>query len=265
LVGGNREFNVSANGFFAFSQMAHSNPNLGLRSHHMQEDPSQPGLLMLDESFKLIGYNSEAVQILSFPSRSEDLRYLQSLVDNKIVSAHCRNRQTKDDVAAWEIRSGKRTYLGHTLPLTSRCHSRGYEPALLLLLDRRPFRSVNMSEVARRFGLTEREQESVALLVQGLTSKEIASRMKISPNTVKAFVHLAMVKTGVNTRSGIVGKLFIPGVTPARRGNPQSFIAAGRKSLSHGPQFPIRNNSISVQAGERTENILRKNRLLSAE
>jgi DNA-binding CsgD family transcriptional regulator len=40
-----------------------------------------------------------------------------------------------------------------------------------------------------------------------LTSKEIATRLEISPNTVKAFVRLVMVKMGVTTRSGIVGKL----------------------------------------------------------
>ena len=43
--------------------------------------------------------------------------------------------------------------------------------------------------------------------MQGLTSKEIAVRMKISPNTVKAFLRLVMVKMKVSTRSGIAGKL----------------------------------------------------------
>jgi DNA-binding CsgD family transcriptional regulator len=31
--------------------------------------------------------------------------------------------------------------------------------------------------------------------------------MKISPNTVKAFVHLVMVKMNVSTRSGIIGRI----------------------------------------------------------
>jgi DNA-binding CsgD family transcriptional regulator len=47
-------------------------------------------------------------------------------------------------------------------------------------------------------------------LLQGLTSKEIAQRMGISPNTVKAFLRLVMVKMGVSTRSGIVGKIVGP-------------------------------------------------------
>jgi DNA-binding CsgD family transcriptional regulator len=52
--------------------------------------------------------------------------------------------------------------------------------------------------------------EVVALLVEGLTSKEIANRMKISSNTVKAFLRLVMVKMGVSTRSGVVGKIIGP-------------------------------------------------------
>jgi len=45
------------------------------------------------------------------------------------------------------------------------------------------------------------------LLTLGLTSKEIASRMNISPNTVKAFFRMVMTKMLVSTRSGIVGKI----------------------------------------------------------
>jgi len=45
------------------------------------------------------------------------------------------------------------------------------------------------------------------LLSEGLTSKEIAVKMNISPNTVKAFLRFIMLKLGVTTRSGILGKI----------------------------------------------------------
>jgi DNA-binding CsgD family transcriptional regulator len=64
-----------------------------------------------------------------------------------------------------------------------------------------------VAEISQRFGLTAREQETMQLLAEGFCSKEIAARMKISPNTVKAFVHLVMVKMSVSTRSGIIGKM----------------------------------------------------------
>jgi len=41
----------------------------------------------------------------------------------------------------------------------------------------------------------------------GLTSKEIAQRMQVSPNTVKVFLRSIMNKMSVCTRSGILGKL----------------------------------------------------------
>jgi DNA-binding CsgD family transcriptional regulator len=64
-----------------------------------------------------------------------------------------------------------------------------------------------LEEVSEQFDLTQRERETVEFLLQGLTSKEIATRMQISPNTVKAFLRLVMVKMKVSTRSGIAGKL----------------------------------------------------------
>lgn len=74
-------------------------------------------------------------------------------------------------------------------------------------MDRDPGQSTNFSEVTERFHLTLREREMVGLLTFGLTSKEIADRMNISPNTVKTFFRLVMTKMGVSTRAGIVGKI----------------------------------------------------------
>ena len=79
------------------------------------------------------------------------------------------------------------------------------EPVIGVVVERATA-PVDMSEIAERYGLTHREALAVQFLVRGLTSKEIAARMGISPNTVKVFLRLAMVKTGVTTRSGIVGK-----------------------------------------------------------
>lgn len=66
---------------------------------------------------------------------------------------------------------------------------------------------VVLQEIAKHFRLTAREQEIITCLLEGLTSKEIVQRMDISPSTVKAFIRLVMVKMGVSTRSGIIGKI----------------------------------------------------------
>jgi len=66
---------------------------------------------------------------------------------------------------------------------------------------------VLLSQVGKQFNLTQREQEVLEYLLQGMKSKEIANRMNLSPNTVRAFLRLIMIKTGVSSRSAIVGKI----------------------------------------------------------
>jgi len=62
-------------------------------------------------------------------------------------------------------------------------------------------------EIGVEYHLTDREQETLMGVSMGLTSKQLAERMGISPNTVKAFLRLIMIKMGMTTRAGVVGKL----------------------------------------------------------
>jgi DNA-binding CsgD family transcriptional regulator len=81
------------------------------------------------------------------------------------------------------------------------------QPMLALHLKR----EVSMIDEVHRVGvdyrLTDREQEVLIGVSMGLSSKELATGMKISPNTVKAFLRLIMIKMGATNRAGIVGKL----------------------------------------------------------
>jgi DNA-binding CsgD family transcriptional regulator len=98
------------------------------------------------------------------------------------------------------------------------------------MIERKSSGSATIAEISERFGLTAREQETVQFLRQGFTSKEIAQRMNISPNTVKAFIRLVMVKMGVSTRSGIIGKVVCPDPGSwAPRPLPQILPVAPRK------------------------------------
>jgi DNA-binding CsgD family transcriptional regulator len=65
---------------------------------------------------------------------------------------------------------------------------------------------MELASVSSQYNLTNREVETLRLLLGGLTSKEIASHLKISPNTVKVFLRQIMLKMGVTTRAGIIGK-----------------------------------------------------------
>jgi DNA-binding NarL/FixJ family response regulator len=54
--------------------------------------------------------------------------------------------------------------------------------------------------------LTHRENEVLTLMVEGLTNKQIALRLFITPNTVKRHLKAIFEKFDVHTRSGVVAK-----------------------------------------------------------
>ena len=167
---------------------------------------SRPGLVLLDDFMNLVAANSEVVQILAFPDSPEKLGHLSGWLSKKICSCLIGRKSLIRPSFVNEFRSAKRTYLCRAFPLNPGTNGSA-RPALALMLERKSNGGGSVAEISQRFGLTAREQETMRLLAQGFCSKEIAVRMNISPNTVKAFVHLVMVKMNVSTRSGIIGKM----------------------------------------------------------
>ena len=167
--------------------------------------PSNNGFLLLDAGMNLIASNHPAVQILSF---SNDARINQSKISlaERVRITILDHKRHGGDAFVKEFRSGKRRYICKNF-LVACNESDSLQPSFAVLLERDGADNTALVEVSAQFGLTHRECEAVDYLLQGLTSKEIADRMKISPNTVKAFLRLVMVKMKVSTRSGIAGKL----------------------------------------------------------
>lgn len=60
------------------------------------------------------------------------------------------------------------------------------------------------SHLKNRLGLSRREQQLVGLIQQGLTNKEMASRLNLSEQTVKNHVHRILRKLGAPDRLAIV-------------------------------------------------------------
>jgi DNA-binding CsgD family transcriptional regulator len=168
---------------------------------------SRSGLVVLSSALAPIAADSEAIQILTFPDRPEKLRGLNGIVE-KVRSRLLEQSSTYPPRFLTEFWSGKRLYHCRSFYFESQGEKNSH-PAIALLLERKAG-VISLLEVADRFDLTARELETVELLLQGLTSKEIADRMKISPNTVKAFLRLVMVKMGVSTRAGVIGRIVSP-------------------------------------------------------
>jgi two-component system, NarL family, nitrate/nitrite response regulator NarL len=69
-------------------------------------------------------------------------------------------------------------------------------------LERENVRRRWAEDISRR--LTRREREVALLIVDGLTSKQIASRLELSEGTVKLHLHAVFQKLGVSKRSDMV-------------------------------------------------------------
>ncbi len=166
---------------------------------------SAAGFLLVDPSLKPVYLNAEALEILAYPNGAKNTKPLEKFLVEKLRSIFPEQEVAAKSAHVKEVKSGNRRYFCRVFSLSSLSPKQG-QPALAILIERsRP--PLDVVHIAGEFQLTGREWQAVELLTHGLTSKEIANRMGISPNTVKAFLRLIMIKTGVSTRSGIVGKI----------------------------------------------------------
>ena len=173
--------------------------------------PARPGVIVVDASSKVLASNPEVLQILTFPEHPRNIRDVHGWLARKVRS-NLVEKQSPSGLG--KVQSARRTYLCRSFPLDHpENHNNGSGQAgklTIVVIERKSNESATIVEISERYGLTARERETVQFLREGFTSKEIAQRMKISPNTVKAFIRLVMVKMGVSTRSGIVGKIVCP-------------------------------------------------------
>jgi DNA-binding CsgD family transcriptional regulator len=169
---------------------------------------SAAGFLLMDSSLNPISYNAEAIQILGYPDKMTKLRRAEAFLVERIRSTLLSGRPLGSIPFVTEFRSGRRHYFCRAFLVDAHATDLSH-PSIAVLLERGPSGLIPLSQVSQRFNLTQREGEALAYLLQGLSSKEIANRMNVSTNTVKAFLRLIMIKTGVSSRSAIVGKIMM--------------------------------------------------------
>ena len=162
----------------------------------------------MDSSLCHVLFNAEAIEILSYPDKLANLTHSDVLLAAKIRSSLVSRQVHGESPFVTEFRSGRRCYSCRAFFVNS-CAKDPSHPSIAVLLERGPSGLVALSQVSRQFNLTQREREALEYLLQGLTSKAIANRMNISPNTVKAFLRMIMIKTGVSSRSAMVGKIIM--------------------------------------------------------
>jgi DNA-binding CsgD family transcriptional regulator len=184
-------------------------PRNAAKAPAMRMAPSSAvGFLLLDSSLRPISFNAEAVKVLTYPDQLEDVSHPDIFLTGRIRSRLLSRPPSPELPLVTDFQSGRRRYLCRAFVVD--WHGDGpSHPNIAVLLERGPSGQIPLSQVSQQFNLTQRERGALEYLLQGLSSKQIASRMNVSPNTVKAFLRLIMIKMGVSSRSAIVGRIFM--------------------------------------------------------
>lgn len=164
---------------------------------------SDVGFVLLKPPSTVLYANAEAMRILSYPHDPAAVASFDKLLEDKLGFVF--EERVGEANFFTELLSGRRRYLCRGYRLES---SRGRSDSIPVALQfERACRPVlDVRTAAERYRLSPRERQTLALAVQGLSNKEIAAHMGVSPNTVKSFLRLIMGKMGVSSRVGLIRK-----------------------------------------------------------
>lgn len=170
---------------------------------------TSPGVLLLTSSLDTVAYNQEALQILAFPNDPKRLQRLPSLLAGRIRRKIATRSFIEGQQSVREFKSGSRTYQCRALILQPAEMPTGKARAsIALLIQRPPSAALSLKlRTWKEFELTRRERQTVELLLLGMTTKQIAHSMKLSPNTVKTYLRQIMTKMKVSSRTRILAKI----------------------------------------------------------
>lgn len=187
-------------------------PSRNVKSKHaLRHEPrvypatADVGIVLLDSSLRPIAFDRGAAEMFNEEAKRRGSGPAFT-IPREIVDVIRRSRPGDPSAAKMRFRLGTRDYTCRTYLL----QSGGVDQPnafIAVHLERDVSVYDAVSEVGSEYRLTDREHEVLKEIAAGLTSKEVAQRMNISPNTVKVFLRMIMMKMGVSTRSGVIAKV----------------------------------------------------------
>lgn len=166
--------------------------------------PAKEGIALVDGNFRLIAISGGAEAILyTIDGSSGGSNGGVSLSPDLLNRLHARSEL---NAAPIFVTAHGHDYSCRVFELKAWSDD-NTQPVLALYFKQERSVVDTVFQVGVEYRLTDREQEALIGVAMGLSSKELAVRMNISPNTVKAFLRLIMIKMGSTTRAGVVGKL----------------------------------------------------------
>ncbi len=169
-------------------------------------DPEGPGLVLLDDDLGVVGVNSAAERMLDQVFLDPEVeRVLPSAVFS--VAALIRGLGNRPEVSETP-KARIRTASGRWLTAhATRLDAPQGERRIAVIIEPAP--PMEAGAIAlRAYGLTPRELEVAALVLQGFSTAEIAAQLVISELTVQQHLKGVFDKAGVRSRRELVSEVF---------------------------------------------------------
>ncbi len=164
---------------------------------------SSPGVLVLDRNHKLLYANQEALKLLN-NSREIPPEVQRLCEELKAQGQEHASGAAPGDSCALLWREGEPPCSIRAFLIGAHAKGRPATHIMVLVEKVTEQHSLNLKRAKSQYGLSDREIEVVALVAQGLSNKEIGSRLFISEHTIKDHIKNIMRKTGAASRSEII-------------------------------------------------------------
>jgi DNA-binding CsgD family transcriptional regulator len=130
------------------------------------------------------------------------------------VAARARTLDASQDPLEVGARSRVRTRSGSWLLLYGTRLAGGADAARTAVIIQPATPAAVAPLVTLAYGLSERESEVTRLCIDGLSTRQMANALALSPHTVQDHLKSIFAKTGVRSRSELVGQIFLEHYVP---------------------------------------------------
>lgn len=162
------------------------------------------GFVLIDSTLHVIHCNSVALEIFGYPDMGRAQDKLHSFILGTLGPL-IRDAASRELNWVTEFVSGRRQYCCRAYSLAPG-ESAFSDQHIALVFERSASIMGGLPEISKRFSLSPRESQVLRLALRGCCNKEMANELELSPNTVKTFIRMVMVKMGVTTRARVVCK-----------------------------------------------------------
>jgi DNA-binding NarL/FixJ family response regulator len=173
----------------------------------------QAAVVMLNSEYVPLYVSTEAARILLHPKQSPPMASAAKAIAGAVRDLIAGGSPQGDSGRFGYLNTGGRSYLWNI----TRCdewtaHETPWN--YVLMLRRAELPEAKIKTICQQFHLSPRQEETLTYLFQGLTSKEIAGFLNLSPHTVKIHIRALMTKLQVTTRTALVGRVLAASERP---------------------------------------------------